>query len=218
MPIPVDTEIFSSRKFSSFTSYQHGNEMTVIIGTDKSTYRLDKVDVRGAVLRITSSARFGTQKPSVGWIVVMPGSKYASPIYNTRKSARQAVAEPVRVEPEEDFEVVCANGCPQGAQGIHKFSCELAGQIGIVQAPKKTPPTRITAWYCSGCGQMSNRKFGTHFIPKSNGTSCHGKITTVIYERQNMTEEPTTSLDTTRERQEDERETRAMHHVYGTHS
>lgn len=32
---------------------------------------------------------------------------------------------------EDDFEVVCPNGCPEGAQGRHKFSCPLARPGGV---------------------------------------------------------------------------------------
>ena len=30
---------------------------------------------------------------------------------------------------DEDFPVVCANGCPEGWRGQHKFSCELARPV-----------------------------------------------------------------------------------------
>lgn len=29
---------------------------------------------------------------------------------------------------DESFPIVCANGCPEGYLGRHKFSCELAGR------------------------------------------------------------------------------------------
>lgn len=43
-------------------------------------------------------------------------------------NAYASIAEALSEQQPGDFAVVCDNGCPEGAQGRHKFSCPLASR------------------------------------------------------------------------------------------
>lgn len=47
----------------------------------------------------------------------------------------------------QDFPVVCANGCPEGYRGQHKFSCDLAGQTQLKDCQPSSDPERPTTQF-----------------------------------------------------------------------
>lgn len=81
----------ATREFGNGRSIQHPHGALAIVGrTDSSTYTLDFVTERGAVLRVQTLSRYGTRKPEVSWFVVRPNYKIPS-FFSSRKAACQAI-------------------------------------------------------------------------------------------------------------------------------
>lgn len=79
------------REFGSNRSIQHPDGALAVVGRiNSSTYTLDSVTERGAVLRVQTLSRYGTRKPEVSWFVVRPNYKIPS-FFSSRTAARRAI-------------------------------------------------------------------------------------------------------------------------------
>lgn len=65
------------------------------------------------------------------------------------------------------FPIVCANGCPDGYRGSHKFSCpEARAQTASAQAPEQSPAVNV---YAAGQRAVIEQRRTGYYITQSDG-------------------------------------------------